>query len=186
MMKEDTMRPTKLMDHLGQDELKQRMKASKDREQFQRWQSIFLTGKGLHADIVAEYVGTTKGTVHQWVYQYNHDGPDSFMLHGRGGRRSGFLSLDEERGLLEQVQPLAGKGRIITAFAIKMQIEQRIGKNVSKDYLYDILHRHGWRKVMPRPQHPKADSEKQEEFKKNSRSWWQAPRKGSSGKMQGR
>lgn len=79
------MRPTKLMNRLEEHELKKRTKASKDREQFQRWQSIFLTSKGLQAGVVAEYLGTTRGTVHQWVYQYNHDGPDGFLLHGRGG-----------------------------------------------------------------------------------------------------
>ncbi len=83
------MRCTTLVNHLGQDEIRERMLKSKERVQYQRWQSIFLTIKGLPADIVAEYVGTTKGTVHQWVYQYNHDGPDGFTLRGRGGRRFG-------------------------------------------------------------------------------------------------
>lgn len=185
-MKEDAMRPTKLMNHLDQEELKKRMKASKDREQFQRWQCIFFTSKGLQADVVADYVGTTPGTVHQWVYRYNHEGPEGFILHGRGGRRFGFLAVDEEKAFLDQVLLMAKKGRVITAFAIKTQIEEKVGKSVSKDYLYDILHRHGWRKVMPRPQHPKADTEKQKEFKKNFRSWWQAPRRGSSKKTQDR
>ena len=90
------MRPTQLMNHLDQDELKKRMKTSADREQFQRWQTIFLTGKGLSSEVVAEYVGCTKGTVHQWVYHYNHEGPDGFLLQGRGGRRFGLLTLDEE------------------------------------------------------------------------------------------
>lgn len=185
-MKEGTMRPTKVMNHLDQEELKKRMKASKDRGQFQRWQSIFLSGKGLPADVVAEYVGTTPGTVHQWVYRYNHEGPEGFILCGRGGRRFGFLTPDGEKAFLEQIVSTAKKGRIITAFAIKTQMEEKVGKSVSKDYLYDILHRHGWRKVMPRPQHPNADAEKREEFKKNFRSWWQPPRKGSSKGMQGR
>jgi transposase len=185
-MKEGMMRPTKLMNHLEQHELRKRMKASKDREQFQRWQSIFLTGKGLQAGVVAEYVGTTRGTVHQWVYQYNHDGPDGFLLHGRGGRRFGFLAPEEESELLEQALSRAEQGRIVTAFAIKAHIEEKIGRTVSKDYLYDILHRHGWRKIMPRPRHPKADAEKQEEFKKNFRSWWQPPRKVSRGRTHDR
>ena len=180
------MRPTKLMTHLDQEEIKRRMKASEDRKQFQRWQCIFLTGKGLQADVVADCVGITPGTVHQWVHRYNHEGPDGFVLHGRGGRRFGFLTTDEEKAFLEQIVSTAKKGRIITAFAIKTQIEQKVGKDVSKDYLYDILHRNGWRKVMPRPQHPKADAEKQEEFKKNFRSWWQPPRKGSSKRTQDR
>lgn len=174
------MRCAALMNHLGQDEIKERMITSKEREQYQRWQSIFLTSKGLQADMVAEYVGTTKGTVHQWVYQYNHNGPDGFTLQGRGGRRFGYLSLQEEEELLESIRPRAEKGRILNAFTIKEQLEERLSKKVSKDYLYDLLHRHKWRKVMPRPQHPKADKEKQEEFKKNFRSWWQPPKKTSA------
>ena len=173
------MRSTTLVNHLDQDEIKKRMVTSKEREQYQRWQSIFLASKGLQAHIIAEYVGTTKGTVHQWVYQYNHDGPDGFTLQGRGGRRFGFLSLEEEATLLDSIRPKAEKGRILNAFAIKEQIEEKLAKKVSKDYLYDLLHRHKWRKVMPRPQHPKADKEKQEEFKKNSQSWWQPPKKTS-------
>jgi transposase len=174
------MRRAILVNHLSQDEIRKRMVTSKEREQYQRWQSIFLTSKGLQSNIVAEYVGTTKGTVHQWVYQYNHDGPDGFTLQGRGGRRFGFLSLEEEADLLDSIRPVAEKGRIINASAIKTQLEERLAKKVSKDYLYDLLHRHEWRKVMPRPQHPKADKEKQEEFKKNFRSWWQPPKKTST------
>jgi transposase len=174
------MRRAILVNHLSQDEIRKRMIKSKEREQYQRWQSIFLTSKGLQSDIVAEYVGTTKGTVHQWVYQYNHDGPDGYNLQGRGGRRFGLLSLEEEAELLDSIRPIAEKGHIINAAAIKAQLEERLTKKVSKDYLYDLLHRHKWRKVMPRPQHPKADKEKQEEFKKNFRSWWQPPKKTST------
>jgi len=183
--KEEVMRPTRLMDHLDEEGLKQQMKASTNREQFQRWQVIFLTSKGLTSEVVADYVGTTKGTVHQWVYQYNHNGPNGILLQGRGGRRFGLLTLDEERNLLEQAQPKAEQGRILTAYAVKVLIEEKTGKAVSKDYLYDVFHRHGCRKVMPRLLHPNADNEKQEEFKKNFRSWWQAPQKTSAKKTPG-
>ena len=179
------MRPTKLMNHFDEEGLKKQMKASADTDQFRRWQAIFLTSKGLTSKVVAEYVGTTKGTVHQWVHQYNHNGPNGILLQGRGGRRFGLLTLDEERDLLEQIRSKAEQGRIITACAIKFHIEEKTGKVVSEDYLYDVLHRHEWRKVMPRPRHPKADSKKQEEFKKNSRSWWQAPQKTSTKKTPG-
>jgi transposase len=179
------MRPTKLINHLDEEGLKKQMKASANREQFQRWQAIFLTSKGLTSEVVAEYVGTTKGTVHQWVHQYNHNGPNGILLQGRGGRRFGLLTLEEERNLLEQVRSKAEQGRILTACAIKFHIEEKTGKEVSEDYLYDVLHRHEWRKVMPRSRHPKADSAKQEEFKKNSRSWWQAPQKTSTKKTHG-
>lgn len=180
------MRRAALANHMDEKEIKDHMKASKDRSQFQRWQTIFLTVKGLPADIVAEYVGTTKGTVHQWVYQYNHQGPDGFFLHGRGGRRFGLLSLDEEHAFLDKMRTAAGSGRILTAFAIQATLEEKVGRPVSEDYLYDLLHRHGWRKVMPRPRHPKADTAQQEDFKKNFRSWWQPPRTSAAQKIHDR
>ena len=72
------MRRTKLMEHLSESELRSRVKAAKDHEGFQRWQSILLASKGLPLKLVAEYVGSTSGAVHQWVHQYNHYGPDGF------------------------------------------------------------------------------------------------------------
>jgi transposase len=97
------------------------------------------------------------------------------VLEGRGGRRFGLMSLEEEVKLLEELKPEAEKGRVIGAFAVRRQVENKLGKKVSKDYPYDLLHRHGWRKVVPRPEHPKADKKKQEDFKKTLRNCWKAP-----------
>jgi transposase len=169
------MRKTTIRDHLEQEQIRKEMQGSATRGQFQRWQAIYLIIKGLPVEQVAEYVGVAKGTIHQWVFQYNHQGPESFSLQGRGGRRFGMMSVEEEADLLESIRTEAERGEIVGAFWLRAMVEKRLGRKVSKDYLYDLLHRHDWRKVVPRPQHPKADVEKQEEFKKNSRSWWQPP-----------
>ena len=58
-----------------------------------------------------------------------------------------------------------------------------LGRTVSDDYIYDLLHRQGWGKVAPRPRHPKSEPEAQEEFKKNPRKSWQPPAKPSPWKM---
>ncbi|TLD42978.1 MAG: hypothetical protein JETT_0661 [Candidatus Jettenia ecosi] len=34
-------------------------------------------------------MGVSAGTVHQWMHQYKHKGPDAFILQGRGGRVGG-------------------------------------------------------------------------------------------------
>jgi transposase len=173
------MRRAVLENHLSQDELRRRMIESEDREQFQRWQALFMVSKGLTADKTAEYVGSTSGTVHQWIFRYNHGGPERFVLRGRGGRRFGLLSMEEEEMLLAELRAQAEQGGIVAAFAIRTQVESKVGKPVSKDYLYDLLHRHGWRKVAPRPKHPKAKKEEQEEFKKNFPASWRPPRQHS-------
>ena len=49
---------------------------------------------------------------------------------------------------------------------IKKAYEQELGKSVPKSTVYRMLARHNWRKIVPRPRHPKADIEAQEAFKK--------------------
>jgi transposase len=43
-----------------------------------------------------------------------------------------------------------------------------VGHEVHKSTISRLLRRHGWRKPMPRPVHPKASPEAQEQFKKTS------------------
>ena len=84
------MRHVKVTRHLDEKELKMRMKAAKDHEHFQRWHSVYLASKGLPLKIVAEYVGTTLGAVHQWLRQYSHYGPDGFEKAPLSTPRKGF------------------------------------------------------------------------------------------------
>ena len=178
------MRRTTIVSHLKSEELKERMIKSEDRQQFQRWQVIFIIStKKYHAEDVAEIVGVTQGTVYQWVHLYNHKGPEALMLQGRGGRTGGLLTWEEEEALLDEIREKAKQGRVVIAQPIRECAERKLGRPVSKDYAYDVLHRHGWRKVSPRPEHPKVDKAQQEEFKKNSLSSWRQPLKASRKKI---
>jgi hypothetical protein len=40
---------------------------------------------------------------------------------------------------------------------LKAAYEKAIGHATSDSTVYNLLHRHGWRKLMPRPFHPKRD-----------------------------
>ena len=180
------MRQTVIREHLEQAQIRERMQETETKEQFQRWQAIYMVGKGLRAEQAADFAGVAKGTIYQWIFQYNHEGPDSFLLQGRGGRRFGLMSFEEEAEFLENLRVEAAKGEIIGAFWFRERLEKKLGYEVSKDYLYDLLHRHGWRKVIPWPGYPKADADRQEEFKKNSRSRWQPPLRRSRRRITGR
>jgi hypothetical protein len=48
----------------------------------------------------------------------------------------------------------------------KLAYEQAIGHATSNSTVYQLLARHGWRKLMPRPFHPKRDVAVQDVFKK--------------------
>ena len=180
------MKKIKLIEHLNQKEILEQMLSSRERAQFQRWQTILMVSKGLRAKAIAEYVGIAPGTVYQWVLQYNRYGADKFVLEGRGGRRSGLMGMGEEAQLLKDLEAEAQQGRVVGAFTVRRQVENKLGKKVSKDYPYDLLHRHGWRKIVPRPEHPKADKKKQEDFKKTLHRGWTPPPGAFSLKTKGR
>ena len=75
--------------------------------------------------------------------------------------------------VLDSFSEKALKGLIITAKDIKSEFEKIIGKEVSEDYIWKVFKRHNWTKKSPRPEHPKTDYVKQEDFKKNSMKIWQ-------------
>jgi transposase len=166
----------RVVSHLTPAQLKQRMLATEERRQFQRWQVIYLMSSGrFRAAEAAQLVGVARGTVYQWVHLYNRQGPKALDLQGRGGRRNALLSWEEEGLLLAELSEKAKQGRVVVAWTVRDRVEKKLGHSVSKDYAYDLLHRHGWRKIAPRPRHPKGKSAVQEQFKKNFPRWWLPP-----------
>ncbi|NJL59415.1 MAG: hypothetical protein HC887_07000 [Desulfobacteraceae bacterium] len=166
------MRKIRLADHLTDEELAERMEISENRQQFRRWQAVYLIQtQGLSSEQVAEIVRVKPATVLQWVYLYNHNGEEILTFRGSGGRRRCHMSHDEEISFLSELEKEGEKGLIITAKTIRQRAEEKLGHEVSEDYAYDLLHRHKWKKISPRSVHPKADKSKQEEYKKNFRIW---------------
>jgi transposase len=49
---------------------------------------------------------------------------------------------------------------------VQQAYEEQLGHPVHHSLVYRALHRPGWRKIMPRPTHPKTDVTVQEELKK--------------------
>lgn len=162
---------------LTADELKLRMQSSANIIERNRWQALYLAaGWQISASEIADIIGISVYSVNKWVSQYNRKGVESIYAKPRGGRRSSFLTWQQEEELLKELSERANEGLLVMIKMVKAEIEQRLQHQVSKDYPYDLLHRHGWRRIAPRPKHPKQDPALQAEFKKNSRICWQPPR----------
>jgi hypothetical protein len=63
----------------------------------------------------------------------------------------------------------AGAGELLNIRALKAAYEEEIGHPTSDSTIYNVLARHQWRKLMPRPFHPERDEEAQEAYKKGLR-----------------
>ena len=69
------------------------------------------------------------------------------------------LTEEKEKEILGRFEKAAEAGQEVTAKEIKAAFDEVRGKNTGSGYIYMLLKRHGWRKVMPRSKHPKAANE---------------------------
>jgi hypothetical protein len=78
------------------------------------------------------------------------------------------MTPDEEAAFLDQFSEQAGAGAVLVAGRLHQALEDFLGRPVSTATVYRILARNGWRKMVPRPAHPKKDPETAEGFKKGA------------------
>ena len=147
--------------------LAERLKVARRHSEFQRIQCILIRATlGSSAAEIARLLGWSVATVHMLHSRYSREGDALFDLKPKGGRHHQNLSFEEEAEFLRPFLGRASKGGILVVSEVQAAYETRIGKKVPPSTVYRLLARHDWRKIVPRPQHPKADPAAQAAFKK--------------------
>ncbi len=160
---------TRAAAHLSAEELARRWKYDPRPHRRQRWLIIYQAlVDSREAVQIAKHCGVSPATVHQLISAYNRRGVAAVETPGKGGRRHQYLTLEQEQQFLAPFFAQAQAGTIATAAQIKQAFEAQVGREVAETTIYRLLDRHGWRKLVPRPVHPKADPEEQATFKKTS------------------
>lgn len=163
-------RVTRAAAHLSVEEVKACMHTDPHPWRRQRWLIIYnALVDPRPAEEIAKHCGVSKATVHQVISTYNRFGVAAVETPGKGGRYHEYLSLEEEREFLAPFFARAERGELATAGEIKRAFETRVGQQVAESTIYRLLARHDWRKLMPRPKHPHASQEAQDQFKKTLR-----------------
>lgn len=88
---------------------------------------------------------------------------------GRGGRRRTLLSEAQVQDLLARHTAAATEGQVVEAGTFQRDFAAVVGHRVAASTVYRLLARAGWRKIVPRPSHPKKDPAAEAAFKKSSR-----------------
>jgi transposase len=137
--------------------------------EFQRFLCVWLrVMKKMSTSDIAKAIGWNVNTVRVTQKDFIERGVAALTELRRGGRRHAFMSLGEEKEFLSAFEEESAKGHVLVANKIKAALEQRLGHNVHKTTVYRMLHRNGWRKIVPKPSHPKRDKEAGEAFKKGA------------------
>jgi transposase len=136
--------------------------------QRQRIQMVLLRESGLTQPAIAAAMGVSLSTVNRAHMAYDQGGIKALKAKPCGGRKRENMTVAEEKALLARFAKAAGAGEMLNIHDLKRAYEQQIGHKTSSSTVYDLLGRHGWRKLMPRPFHPQQDLAAQNGFKKTA------------------
>lgn len=141
-------------------------KSVSDKRVDKRLWAIQLRGEGMKNPRIAEKLDTSAKVVSRWVSAYCKNGIDA-LLGGKFGGNRRNMSFESETQFLSEFEMAASKGQIVEVSEIEKAYEKLVGHSIGGNQIYRVLHRHGWRKVMPRSKHPnKASDEAIEASKK--------------------
>ena len=167
------MRKLHLTKEINPEIIKEKMRSATIVSDYKRWQIIYnVRVYSVDAEYLSDITGFSKANVYTIVQRFNNSKDPDVTTKPRGGRRREIMSVEQERELMNSLESKALKGEILSGKDIRKIVEQKVNKPVSDDYIWDLFKRNGWTKHSPRPHHPNRNIEKQEEFKKNSRTIW--------------
>ena len=134
--------------------------------QRERIQMVLLRESGMTQPAIAEAMGVSLSTVNRAHMAYDGGGIKALKPKPIGGRQRENMTLAQEKALMARFAKAAGVGEMLNIHELKAAYEKAIGHETSNSTIYNLLARHGWRKLMPRPFHPQRDLAAQDAFKK--------------------
>jgi transposase len=151
------------------ERLAERLKRANSHSEYQRIQCVLIRATlGSSASEIAQLLGWSTATVHVMHSRWAKEGEAIFDVRARGGRHHQYLTPEQEQELLAPFVERALAGGMLTVTEVQQAYRERSGKEVARSTIYRLLERHGWRKIVPRPRHPKADLAAQSAFKKTA------------------
>jgi transposase len=138
---------------------------AKTKREFQRVQCLYFRQHGVPSTDIAPAMAMSSVSVKRFWRDFASRGEEAIFDDRRGGRYNENMTAEEEKTFLAPFFATAAVGGMLVVSEVQKAYEKKIGRRVGNSTIYDLLHRHGWRKIAPRPSHPKGDPVKREKFK---------------------
>jgi len=148
------------------EEIAAQKKKTMDARIYRKLEVLWFRAEGKTNSEAAELTGYSESRVNHLVSEYCRNGIGYFLEeHRKGGNRRN-MPKEKEVEFLEGFRESAEAGKELTVRDVLSEY-RKIVPEAYPSTVYDLLRRHKWRKVMPRPRHPKAASEAEQEASKN-------------------
>jgi len=139
------------------ESLRKEMKKAGNVLQYRKMEAVAMRGEGKRNEEIAEATGFHPDMVGRFAKEYLEGGLAGLLADGRRGGNHRNASDAEEEAFLAGFEEAARKGQIVSVDAIAAAYDKRFGKaHKSRSTVYYMLHKRGFRKVMPRSRHPKG------------------------------
>lgn len=156
------------------DELRRAAAKCKDARAARRMLAIALVMAGERRDEAARACGMDRQSLRDWVHRYNAEGLEGLSDRPRGRSRPRLTAGQEaEIATLVEAGPDIAMHGVVRWRRVDLRdlIAERYGVRYHERTVGKLLKRLGFRRLSPRPAHPRADPAAQEAFKKTSPSW---------------
>jgi transposase len=147
------------------ERIKAEERKNKNKRVDKKLQVLILRYEGKSNREISEKTGYNERYITTLMGQYQKQGLEEFIRIKQTSHRRN-LSEADEASVLEDYEQKANEGHELTAAEIRLGLEKALGRKTSGEYVYRVLRRHGWRKVMPRSKHPKAATEEEQDSSK--------------------
>ena len=119
---------------------------------------LVMRAEGKSLEEISEKTGYHISTASKLIARYMREGISAIAEnHYKGNRRN--MSFEEEAAILAPFIERAERGEMVDIKEIAAAYQKAVPHKISDTQIYYVLHRHGWRKIMPRSRHPKKASE---------------------------
>lgn len=122
---------------------------------------------GMHSTEAARIANIHATNVNRILVRFKKEGIEA-IVGVRHHHEHRYMTREQEEAFLQDFQDLSEAGQIIQTRDIHQAYEKKVGHPVTRNMIYYLLHRHKWRKVVPRSRHEKkAGEEAIGAYKKN-------------------
>ena len=136
-------------------EIQEARRNNRDKNVERRLKALELKSAGHKGQEIAKLTDYNPGYISKLAAKYHKGGIEAITGNHYGGNRRN-MTYEEEASLLAQFIQEADGGHITDVSAIKTAYDEKIGHETGHGQIYNVLHRHGWSKKLPRSKHPKS------------------------------
>ena len=140
------------------EELKAAKKKNKNKNVDKRLTALLMRAEGKSREETAKVTGYKTVSITSLTAKYMTNGINAIVENHHDSNHWN-MDYEKEEELLEQFRKAAENGQVVEVSMIKEAYDKAVGHTTGSGQIYRVLHRHGWRKVMPRSRHPKKASD---------------------------